>query len=241
MKITIHFSGKVTSPRRGMAIDIAKRNPYDFKDGYYSVYFKEPNKDLEELLDCTKGWSSTKVYIDDTEYLAWQVESVLFCRNSILCDGICQHISMLRVDEYNSFDALEIDPNDPKTGYTNRFGILSRLSRLGRLVEEVGNKEYKIKKDILKEYILTEYPVEFKYCNKISRDKIFEKIDKIPDKIIYKERWDETPTSTVEEFKEPEFQGLSDYEKKETEEKARIQAEIYAETFKKMLKDLLKK
>ena len=86
MDILLIFSEKPNTATKERAIRIAEKNEY-FKDdkGRYKVIFKDISPDFINLLDISKPWISTELFIDEKELKPSEVSEVLLCYNKNQC------------------------------------------------------------------------------------------------------------------------------------------------------------
>lgn len=187
MKIIIRFVTRVTSPSIKDAIKIAKNCKYYIEGSEYYVHFDTSDENLQKLLNIVGSWKTTRVFVDDEEVNAKELQKVLFCPSKSLCKGICDNIRIgwRRLDEF-----LRKEKNEERLIGYRRILIECNTAFLddeeivndfGPFLEEIEKKKFRLEKDRLKEWINNEFSLELRYCEKINIEKILEIIDNLPD------------------------------------------------------------
>lgn len=225
-KVVVRFNTKSQSMSIPDAINLAEDCEHYIEDKYYHVHFDEPYDNLKKLLDLIGSLKTTQIFLDDKEINSYTLKEVLFCRDKLLCDGICKHIQL----GYYPLDNFTA----PLTGESGEGTINEyEIRRLTPFLEKRGENEFFFGKEKLKEYIKDEYFFELEYCDKINLQKIIDLVDGIPNILKLRDR-----SSYRDEISDEEFD--TEVDEESSREEIKEIAEIFADAFEKRLRKVFK-
>jgi hypothetical protein len=175
--ITLIFSKKPSNSNKKEAIRIAEMCNHDMDEERYFVHFTQPDNNLQKLLKLSRGWTTSKIIIDEEESTPRDAFNTFFCQEKPFCDGFCNHLHCLP-------DLDDIDVEDD-TAYINKEYISEKwaLEKLGPFLSKIDDNNFKLIKDRLKEKIKEDISFELKYCEKIDANKMLSLVDAFPNTI----------------------------------------------------------
>lgn len=224
-KITVRFTAKTRSASLNDVINIAEKYEHHIEGNYYFVHFEEPDNNLKNLLKLIKRWASTQILLGDQEVNVQTVHDIFFCQDKLLCGGICTHprIKWVKLSEF--IERIRIEEG---VGFVDEYVIQS----LTPFLEKIGDKEFKLNKEKMLDYIKNEWFFELEYCPLINIEKTLNLVKKYPDKITVREEFSDLSD------KDSDYED-SDYEDSDMEYYKEI-AEIFADVFENRLRKVLK-
>jgi len=165
------FTEKTKSPSLGDAIELAKSMPsYKQEEDRHivTVSKSELDENFCELIQMTGGWSTTRVEVDGKK-LRYGELSAITCHYDRHkdCDGICRWL------EFGGIGVRGL--------WSERYG-----GREIGITEGKFNKKgiFHVDKEKIRENASSEIEKsKYKYCPILNREKIFKKIDELPDSV----------------------------------------------------------
>jgi len=264
MKIEYIFPERPLSSKKKLAMDIVKKCNTKEENGFFHVFFDEPNSNLYELLSLGSHWSGKKLIINDEETEIGNFISTFWCEDKNTCNGICLKYIQFGGHTNNLsyiFDFFkDYDDNKYHEWSAKRFENSDLFIR-------VDDINYKPNKQKIIKIIEEQLAFFIKFCPVINKDEMINKINDLPDtfktyeafdkeqekewedkreqrekereKVLEEERLKkrkEIEKQRQKELEELRLKGLDDY----TKEQVKAEAEIHAEVLIKKLKEFLK-
>jgi len=226
-KITVRFTSQTTSASLYDAMELSKKHEHHIKNNFCFVHFEKADDDLEKLLSIVKAWRTTKTFLEDQEIDKLLLFKTFFCKDKKLCGGLCTHPLVGFLNLSSILEKIRIKKG---VGFAYEWGI----KPLKAFLEKTGDKEFKLNKEKLLDYIKNEYSFELENCQIINTEKTLGLVEEIPDKIIVEE-----PDSFLDEDSDQDIDEMSYSESIDPEDYEEI-AEIFADAFEKRLRKVFK-
>lgn len=230
--IVVRFTTKTSSASLNDAIKIAEKCEHYTEGIFYFVHFDEPDVNLQKLLELVKSWKTTKICLDDQEVDVKSLYGTFYCQDKLLCDGICTHprIGWLKLNEF-----IKEIRTDKNVGFVHA----SFIKPLTPFLEKTGDEEFKLNKEQILDWIKNEWFFELEHCPIINTQKIFDLVEKIPDKIKVRNIFDFSDDDSDINMDETDESEETEEIEDNTEFYEEI-AEIFADAFENRLRKVFK-
>lgn len=230
--IVVRFTTKTSSASLNDAIKIAEKCEHYTEGIFYFVHFDEPDANLQKLLELVKSWKTTQIFLDDQEVDVKTLFGTFFCEDKLLCDGICTHIRIGWMDLTDFAERIRINKN---VGFVDE----SSIKTLTPVLEKIGDKEFKLNKEKMLDWIKNEWFFELEHCPTINTQKMFDLVEKIPDRIKVRSMFDFSDDDSDINMDETDESEETEEIEDNTEFYEAI-AEIFADAFENRLRKVFK-
>ena len=230
--IVVRFTTSTSSASLHDAIKIAEKGEYYIEGKFYFVHFEEPDTDLHKLLELVKSWRTTQILLDDQEVDVETLYDTFYCQDKLLCGGFCTH---LRIGRINLSEFIKEIRTDKNVGFVHTSSIKS----LTPFLEKTGDEEFKLNKEQMLDWIKNEWFFELEHCPIINTQKIFDLVEKIPDKIKVRSIFDFSDDDSDINMDETDESEETEEIEDNTEFYEEI-AEIFADAFENRLRKVFK-
>ena len=238
MDILLIFNEKPRNASKELAIKLASECEFINEKERYKVVFHEIDPAFNKLLSICGKWSTTQLFIDNKEYKAQDILDIFNCFMKSRCNGLCFYINRWGFCDYNNLFGLIGLVTESGMGYQHHIDNFKNTVIGLDFIKKIDDNTYLLNKEELKNKIFEESELPLTFCQAISKDKIINKIELLPEKIQIKQRTrDDIQSDMNREI--PKYRGMSEYDKAYHREIAEIMAPIFAKEIKKEIMNLM--
>lgn len=184
MEILLSFQEKPRNAPKKEAIQIAERCGARIENGRVIVPFHKFTPDAKDLFSRCRKWKGFELSINGQAYDPFKVFVVVNCsyNRNRTCDGICHSITGSRGHGY----VLIVNDLEWMSKYSQFCSYDTRFSpNMRDWVRVIGDDTIVIDKKGLQDAILTDSTLPLLVCEKCTRERIIERTDRLPEKIIF--------------------------------------------------------
>lgn len=189
MQIEIRFPAAPRTQMRKNVIDMCEKVGGSVHENIMKVVFSsgsDPN--IGKIVNQISTWSGAEIYVEGNRIEFKECKEVLRCHLKSECEGVCsQYTGEFYIDNANHMISNIIDRDPWQEGYPDRyFGEDEDQDkyRLYSFVTEVTPNNFLLDKGKMYDEILNMHDLQSIFCDKFSKEKIYEKIQELPSKFV---------------------------------------------------------
>ncbi len=195
MQIEIRFPAAPRTQMRKNVIDMCEKVGGSVHENIMKIVFSsgcDPN--IGMIVNQISTWSGAEIFVEGNRIEFKECKEVLRCHLKSECEGICsQYMGEFYIDSANNMISKIIDCDPWQEGFPDRyFGVDEDQDkyRLYSFLTEVTPNNFLLDKSKMYDEILNMYELQSIFCDKFSKEKIYEKIQELPSK--FDNRFDST-------------------------------------------------
>ena len=185
MQIEVRFPAAPRTQMRKNVIDMCEKMGGSVHENIMRVVFSsgcDPN--IGKIINQISTWSGVKMFVEGNPIDFRECKGVLRCHLKSECEGICsQYMGEFYIDSANNMISKIMDRDPLQEGFPDRyFGVDEdpERYRLYLFLTEVTPNNFLLDKDKMYDEILNMHELQSIFCDKFSKEKIYEKIQELP-------------------------------------------------------------